>query len=361
MSVRLRVARYRLPLGSGVRTAQSAWSERSGLLLTLAGPRGELGQGEAAPLPNYSDEGLDLAERELRSLDSRFVEALLERLPEHLDALAACARLAAPSARFALETALLDWVARGRSEPVHRLLGRAWPRREPRAIALCALCTLNDANEQSRAALDAGFSSVKLKLGAPGHASDELARLTALRAALGPDVALRLDANGAWSTARAEQRLAELAPLLPEFIEEPTAQGETPVVGPAIPVALDESLRRAPLPSPAALSQRKVVALVLKPTVLGGWLRTLELAARADELGLEVVLSHTFEGPVAFAALGELGLYLGPSRFAQGLGPHAALEAWSCAPAANLGRAELVVHDEPGLGLGPAPIEPPAS
>ena len=63
----------------------------------------------------------------------------------------------------------------------------------------------------------AGFGCVKLKVGV----GDDAGRVAAVRAALGPDVRLRLDANGAWSVEEAVRTIEALAPAGLELVEEP--------------------------------------------------------------------------------------------------------------------------------------------
>lgn len=364
MNLRARVARYRLPLGNSVRTARAGWHERSGLTITLESDRGDFGQGEAAPLPGYSDDSLEQAETALSGLDLGWLEAQLGKLEAHprswLGALAESPTSDVPSAHFALETAVLDWLARRQRMPVHRWLRGALPELTQDPLPSLPLSALlgGDPLADARAALEQGFLSAKVKVGLPGRASAEFAELTALRTHF-PELALRLDANGAWSTSEAAARLSEFAGLGVDFIEEPTAPHQTALVNPAISIALDESLRHTPLPTRSVLAARGVVACVLKPSILG-ISRCLTLSAEARALGCEPVLSHCFEGPIGFAALCELALALGPARFAPGLAPHVALESWAQKPAASLSRAALVPHDEPGLGLGRAPIEAPA-
>jgi o-succinylbenzoate synthase len=361
VTLRARVDRYRLPLGSSVRTARATWAERSGCIVTLQSDNGEFGQGEAAPLPDYSDDSLEQAERELSKLDLTWLSSVLadaEELPSTLlPALAQASCTNAPSAHFALETAALDLLARRKKQPLHRWLRAAFPelpQGTPAPVALCALLGASNLLGDAEHALRSGFSSAKVKVGLPGREPQELVELTALRREF-PSMGLRLDANGAWSSRVAAVRLSAFAALGVEFIEEPSAAGEAPLLDPPMPVALDESLRRAPLPARHELAQRGVVAVVLKPSVLGGILRSLALSLQAHALGCAFVLSHCFEGPIAFAALCELGLALGPARFSHGLGPHVALEAWHQKPR-SLGRGELVPHDQPGLGLGPRPL-----
>lgn len=363
MSLSARLSRYQLPLGGQVRTARAAWHDRSGSIITLESSGGVFGQGEAAPLPGYSDETLAEAEQQLGAVDLGLLEASLSRAVDEPHSLGPALRQvlphALPSAQFALETAAFDWLARRRDEPLHALLARisATSNGAAESIPLCALLESDDPLASAEQAVTAGFASLKVKVGLAGRERDELALIQTLRARLGATVTLRLDANAAWSSAVARERLDAFARFGIEFIEEPTAAGEAPLIEPAIPVALDESLRRGPVPSRAELALRRVNALVLKPTVLGGLLATLALAEEARALGCASVISHCFEGPVAYAALCELSLALGATTVAQGLGRHAGLAAWSASFGASACAALLERHRAPGLGLGPQPVE----
>jgi o-succinylbenzoate synthase len=320
------------------------------------------GQGEAAPLPGYSDETLAEAERQLGAIDLGLLEASLSRAEDEPRSLGPALRKvlpsALPSAQFALETAAFDWLARRRDEPLHALLARlsGSPNSAAESVPLCALLESEASLASAERAVAAGFESLKLKVGLAGGEREELALIQALRARFGDAIKLRLDANGAWASSVARERLEAFARFGIQFIEEPTAAGEAPLIAPALPVALDESLRRAPVPSRVELAQRGVNALVLKPTVLGGLLTTLAFVEQARNLRCASIVSHCFEGPVAYAALCELSLALGPSTVAHGLGRHAGLAAWSASLSASVG-ARLERHRSPGLGLGSQPIE----
>ena len=72
-----------------------------------------------------------------------------------------------------------------------------------------------------REAVEAGFTHVKLKVGA--SLQDDLRRLRIARDAIGPDVGLALDANQVWSVPEAIAWMGELARFQPWWIEEPTS------------------------------------------------------------------------------------------------------------------------------------------
>jgi L-alanine-DL-glutamate epimerase-like enolase superfamily enzyme len=81
--------------------------------------------------------------------------------------------------------------------------------------------------------------------------------------------------------------------------------------------------------------------------------RCLGLAELARGLGLGVVVSHTFEGPVAWAAAACLALAVESPGLAAGLDRHAGLNAWPEVTPATIGQAEIVPASAPGLGLDP--------
>lgn len=149
-----------------------------------------------------------------------------------------------------------------------------------------------------------GCRTAKVKVAEPGQdLAAELARLEAVRDALGPSGAVRIDANGAWDVATATARL----PLLDraagglEYVEQPCASvAELAAVRRAVgvPVAADESVRRAEDPLAVARAGAADV-LVLKVAPLGGVRACLRIAAEA---GLPVVVSSALESSVGLAA-----------------------------------------------------------
>ncbi len=241
------------------------------------------GVGVAAPLEGYAPDTYDDAERTLLALDLVGVH-----VEPDVDALrAVLAPIAVPSVRFGVETALVD------------LCGDPWGT-PPRTFDSAHLVDAYDPAALERA-IAAGARTVKIKVG-----RDLDVELAAVRRAA-DRVKVRVDANG---TLRPED--AERFGGLPvELVEEPGIDlGD-------VPVALDESLR-----SPEGIERAarpEVVAIVLKPMVLGGLITCLDLAARVPDVA--AIASHTFDGPIAHAANLRLASLLRPSPYAHGLGP----------------------------------------
>jgi len=162
--------------------------------------------------------------------------------------------------------------------------------------------------------------TAKVKVAEPGQTeADDLARLEAVREALGPDGKLRVDANAAWDVPTAEERIRHMAVYGLEYVEQPVAtieemrrlRREVDV-----PLAADELIRR--LPDPLVVAEQEAAdVVVLKVQPLGGPRRALEVAQRC---GLPVVVSSALETSVGMAAGVAVAAALPDLPYACGLG-----------------------------------------
>ncbi len=149
-----------------------------------------------------------------------------------------------------------------------------------------------------------GCRTAKVKVAEPGQdVGAEIARLEAVRDALGPGGAIRVDANGAWDVATAVSRLRVLDRAAGglEYAEQPVPTvADLAAVRRAVsvPIAADESIRRAADPLAVARADAADV-VVLKVQPLGGVHACLDLAER---VGLPVVVSSALETSVGLAA-----------------------------------------------------------
>jgi o-succinylbenzoate synthase len=345
-------------LGAEASNASRAWRERRGLLLELCDREGRIGQGEASPLPGFSSDTLAEARADLLGVDWAGLPDLApgDGLLEAIEASLSGAGLNGPAVRFAVETALLDLAGQAAGLPVHVLLagtrrGAGADGSRPSAVPLAALLA-RDPLASAASRVGEGYCCLKLKVGrAP---AEELALLGALRAEVGDGVLLRADANGRLDAEVATGWLQAAADLGLEFVEEPLPLARLREVLPLpVPIAIDESLDAGDDSGLApALEAGGYRYVVLKPAYHGGALRCLRLAAEARSLGALPVISHLLGGPVALAAAAELALALPPGP-AAGLAPHAGLSMWPALALPAYGRAEILPHDRPGLGLPP--------
>ncbi|MDR7382697.1 o-succinylbenzoate synthase [Promicromonospora iranensis] len=150
--------------------------------------------------------------------------------------------------------------------------------------------------------------------------SAEVERVAAVREALGPDGALRIDANAAWTTDEALAHLVEIDRAAGglEYVEQPCAEVEDLALvrrKQDVPVAADESIRRASDPL-RVVREEAADIVVLKVQPLGGVRACLELA---EQVGLPVVVSSALESSVGLAAGVALAAALPDLRYACGL------------------------------------------
>jgi O-succinylbenzoate synthase len=173
-----------------------------------------------------------------------------------------------------------------------------------------------------------GCRTAKVKVAEPGQTlADDIARVAAARAALGPEGRVRVDANGAWNVDEAEHAIHALAEFDLEYVEQPCASVEElaeirrRVKYMGIPIAADESVRKAEDPLAVARAGAADI-LVIKAQPLGGITRALSIIAEA---GLPAVVSSALDTSVGIS----MGLHLAAAipnlEFDCGLGTAALL------------------------------------
>jgi O-succinylbenzoate synthase len=171
-----------------------------------------------------------------------------------------------------------------------------------------------------------GCRTAKVKVAQRGRdgtlepVSAEVERVAAVREALGPGGAIRIDANAAWTPEEALAHLAEIDRAAGglEYVEQPCAEvDELALVRRKqdVPVAADESIRRASDPL-RVVREEAADIVVLKVQPLGGVRACLDLA---EQVGLPVVVSSALESSIGLAAGVALAAALPELPYACGL------------------------------------------
>jgi L-alanine-DL-glutamate epimerase-like enolase superfamily enzyme len=342
----LDVIPYWLPFREPYVTARGELRERKLILVRIRG-EGLQGLGETTALTLRGGVGIEAIASEIRD---RCWPALLDGGvdPDRIwSAIARCRNRGASSqALAAVDIALHDLVGKASGKAVWALLGA-----DQTADVICN-ATLPAANPAATRAMAEewraqGFRTFKLKVGLPG----DVTQVATVRQTLGPEAAIRVDANGAWSVRDAAERLGALAQHDIELAEQPVGTFEQMVELRGrlrIRVAADESLvslfdaRRA-----RELGACDVAAV--KVAKVGGLGSALEIA--------EVIpsyLSSALEGPVGIAAAAHAVLALrargGDAGVAHGLATERLFSASIGRGAVSEGD-RLIVGESPGLGV----------
>ncbi|KTG10252.1 o-succinylbenzoate synthase [Haloprofundus marisrubri] len=288
--------RLKEPLG----TAKGEIDERRGFLVGIETDDGVRGVGEATPLPEWTESYVECRARlaELSDAADRGYEFDGATL--------------GPATRHAVNLARMDAEARAQGKALHEWLAGQFGTRNNRAgrpatVPVNATVGDGSVDETVAAAENAvadGFDCLKLKVGAQSLETDEK-RVRAVRDAVGDEIALRADANGAWDRETAERAVDRLAALEFAYVEQPLPthelSGYTELRNRGVDVALDETLYDSSVSLPLNLRDYADV-LVLKPMALGGPGPTLSLARYLRRSGVTPVVTTTVDAAVARAA-----------------------------------------------------------
>jgi o-succinylbenzoate synthase len=330
---------YALPFRKPYVTARGRLDRREMVLLRLRTDDGLVGLGEAVPLSLRGGAGLGQVVEELGALADRdeLDEATLMSSATQLSAPARCAAL----------TALLD--LRGR---------RAAAESSSPAVATQPIeCNATlVAGEPAAVAADAerwaadGFSTFKLKLGT----GDDVGQVRAVREALGTEMRIRVDANGAWDVDTATRTLAELEPFGVELVEQPVATLEKTAelaCATSIPIAADESIvSRADAERALAMSAGQLTSVKLSK--VGGPEAAIEIAEV-----LPSYVSSALDGPVGIAAAAQVAQTLAEQAgadaldLAHGLATQRLFASTVASVECELRAGMLHLPEGPGLGV----------
>lgn len=236
------IYKLNIPRRTKFRIAIGVFDTVQNVLVRILASDGLYGLGEGAPLPFLCGETQSIAfeaSKELAGLligrNPYALEARMQELGSYL--------VRNTTARSAFDMALYDLLAKRAGLPLYALLGG-----EKRSFYTDETIGLDTPEAMAEEALDVkvrGFAAIKVKLGT-GRPGD-VARIQAIRDAIGAEMLLRIDANQGWDPVTAEQILQELAQFDIQYCEEPVAHWNNDALRRVrerspIPIMADESL-----------------------------------------------------------------------------------------------------------------------
>ncbi len=282
---------YKIKLTQPWNTASHNFHYRQGFILKLITAQGLIACGECALLDTMGTETISEAQLQLtETLDTVKAIPIDESCPDKLAHY--------PASRFALETAILSLISQYRKQNLAQLLN---PDASKSILVNAMLGDINQQNSKNITHIEKqGFQCLKFKLGIQ-PVEQEARQLKTLLIRLKPETRIRLDCNKSWTLAQSQWFLDFINSELKSYIqridsiEEPLRefniqnyrllQKQT-----SISLALDESLNKL-----TDLKLLPVQRIVLKPTLIGGIIKSWQLAQIAQSRGIEVVITSAIE------------------------------------------------------------------
>jgi L-alanine-DL-glutamate epimerase-like enolase superfamily enzyme len=234
-----------------------------------------------------------------------------------LDLLAAAA--AHPMARNLVECTLLEGLARSRGTRVAALLGAGAAEPLARASNQCIFAgtALGEATARAARYAAEGFREIKVRLGVDSPEA-EAQRLRAIRAAIGPDIHLAVDANGTWSVEESVERLSLLDGLGLDYVEQPTPPGDWAAFAAVrartgLAVMADEGLK-TPADTEALMRLGPPFMAHLKLPKAGGPRALVAQARKLRDAGIGLMVGQMNEGALATAATVQCAAVVDPTH-----------------------------------------------
>ncbi|HIE52154.1 MAG TPA: hypothetical protein EYP85_10375 [Armatimonadetes bacterium] len=339
----------RVPLREPVKWSGGTRETAPALIVELYTDEGQVGLGECVgpTIPVIQA----IVEEELRDLlrgaDPLRTEFLVHKLEEHTVNWAEIARYAIAG----LEMALLDLKGKVYGMPVVELLGGVY-RREVEFMGYLFIEPPEVNAQQAVEYVQQGFRELKVKVGR--DLDEDVARLRAIREAVGPKVKIRVDANMAWSVPTAIKTIRRLEPYGLQFVEQPVpwydreglAQVRAAV---ETPIAADESctgLREAL----ALIEKRACDVLVVYVSEAGGLTKAQQIVRLADAVGMWCVLGTWAE--LGVGTIAGVHLVAASRNFPFANDTHYPLQADDVLPTRlTFVQGKLEVPRRPGLGV----------
>ena len=229
--------------GRTVVTGLGAAATSETVLIEIVTDDGVVGIGEAASV----FDGKGQACKEV--IEGRLAPLLMDANPLSISTLNATMAAALPGAepaKAAIDIALHDIAGKAYDLPVYKLLGGLSRSRIPLSYSI-PYGSPEEAAQFAFECVAEGYRTVKIKIGQSAERDIEAMRL--VRAAVGPDVIVRVDANMALRDVDAAVTLAEsIEPYNPELLEQPLPPEQLDDIARIraqvrVPIMLDESIQ----------------------------------------------------------------------------------------------------------------------
>ncbi len=340
---------FGIPFKNPYSTAQISATIRYGLLIFLRSSDGTTGVGEASPIGPGSVAEITSAGKYLEKFS---VNLLNQELSSSSDVDLVNNSEIPPTIRFGVETALVDLLGKLLGHNVSKDMISDTPALPTNA--LIASGSPKQAALEAKLAFEAGFETIKLKVGQGTIKQDE-ALVAGVRNAVPSNVKIRIDASQAWNIGESIRRLNKLSSYAIEYVEDPLTSDCLEDMhrlkqSVSVPIAVDEPLANRSHESILKIAKNADI-IVIKAGRLGGIKPSLKIMQLVSSLGKGVVVTSSLESGVGVTASAHLCANLSEHNFAHGLGTTPLLASDLLSAAASPWQGNFIMPTGPGLGI----------
>lgn len=303
----IKVQKTDIPLKEPLRISLGVITHSRSAVVSVETDEGLVGYGEGAPGILITGETMEGTVESIRIFERDLIgtdPTDLEKVYWILDHAAAHA----PCGKAAIDMACYDLLGKKAGLPVYKLLGG-------HANYIDTDITVGIdrpeiMGEKAKEHVKAGFDTIKTKVGTSFE--EDIARIKAIREAVGDDVKIRIDANQAWNAKEAVRMIERLNEYNLELVEQPVAYHD--IAGleyvtkhTNVPIMSDESCFTAK-DALRLVERRAVDYLNIKLMKCGGIREALKINAICESAGIECMLGcMAEESNLAITAAASLG------------------------------------------------------
>lgn len=345
-----------IPLVTPFKTALRTVDHVNDIVVRIETDDGAVGFGEAPPTAVITGDTKgsivtairDFIAPSIVGMDIENIDGIMQKMHKSI--------LKNTSAKAAVDMAIYDLYAKQLGRPLYKVLGGASSQ-----VETDLTISVNDIPEMvqdSVRAVEQGFRILKVKVGKEGL--KDVDRIKAIRQAVGPDIAIRVDANQGWNAKDSVRiiRAMEDAGLDIDLVEQPvnahdfkgmqmvTASVHTPILADESVFSAEDAVR--------VIQERAADLINIKLMKTGGIYQALKICSIAEIYGVECMIGCMLESKIAVSAAAHLAAAKGIITRADLDGPSlCSIDPYVGGPIYQ--DPFILMTDAPGIGITEVP------
>ena len=300
----VQIYQIEMPLKEPFIIAYTSYETMPAIIIKMTTDTGIVGYGESVPDEHVTGESVYTV---FTALKHHLIPAILDEDPRNIKEIHKIMNQALVqngAAKAALDIACYDILGKVSNLPIYSLLGGR-KKTEPMIARVMSILEPEVLARQAKEALDEGYKEIKMKLGTDPN--KDVARVKAVREAIGNQMLIRVDVNQGWETVQvAKQTIKRLEPYDISWVEQPIKQGDVSMFrrlrkSTEIPLMADESMVTEQNLR-TLIEDESVDYVNIKLMKSGGIYPVYNLATQAELFGISCQIGSMVESSIASAA-----------------------------------------------------------